>query len=93
MAEQQEGELVATVPKNSREELRLRRTEFNGVDLLDCRVWTLSAVPGGDSKPTKKGLCLRPATWTELVQALQIALGSGATAEADDEGDKEDPFA
>jgi hypothetical protein len=88
----EEGELLAQIAKNSREELRLRRTQYNNVDLLDCRVWTLSAVPGGDSKPTKKGLCLRPATWSELVQALQIALGSGATTEAADEGDKEDPF-
>ena len=89
----EEGELLAQIAKNSREELRLRRTEYTGVDLLDARVYAVPATPGSEAKPTKKGLCLRPATWTELVQALQIALGNGATAEAKDESDKEDPFA
>ena len=57
------ADVLAEVPKNSRELVRLRRTEFNGVDLLDARVWTVPAVPGGDSIPTKKGLTLRPETW------------------------------
>jgi len=71
------ADVLAEVPKNAREVIRVQRTTFNGVDLLDARVWTVPAVPGGDSTPTKKGLTLRPATWQELVGAVRIALGDG----------------
>lgn len=81
------GELIAELPKNQREVVRLRRTEYNGVDLVDARVWTVPAVPGGDYTPTKKGLTLRPETWADLLEALKIALGDGAGADRDaDEG-------
>lgn len=33
------GELIAELPKNQREVVRLRRTEYNGMDLVDARVW------------------------------------------------------
>ena len=74
MSEQATGELLAEVPKNTREVIRLQRTEFNGVPLVDARVWTVPAVPGGDSKPTRKGLALRPETWAQLTAALRSAL-------------------
>jgi len=32
--------ILAEVQKNATEIIRVRRTEFNGVDLLDVRVWT-----------------------------------------------------
>lgn len=67
-------EIIAEVRKNSTEIIRVRRTEFNGIDLLDVRVWTAPQVPGGESRPTKKGLTLRPETWAELVAVLNNAL-------------------
>ena len=83
------GELIAELPKNQREVVRLRRTEYNSVDLVDARVWTVPAVPGGEHTPTKKGLALRPETWAELLGALKIALGNGDGA---DPGADDDPF-
>lgn len=82
------ADVIAEVKKNSREVVRLRRTHFKGVDLLDARVWTVPAVPGGESAPTKKGLTLRPATWAALVVALKIALDGGCELDAE-----EDPLA
>lgn len=69
-----EGEIIAEVAKNQSEILRVQRTRFNGVDLLDVRVWTVPQVPGGESRPTKKGLTLRPETWAELVAVLEQAV-------------------
>ena len=83
------GELIAELPKNQREVVRLRRTEYNGVDLVDARVWTVPIVPGDEYTPTKKGLTLRPETWAELLGALKIALGDGDGADVEAE---EDPF-
>ena len=51
----------------------VERTEYQGKDLLDVRVWCQS-YPAGEAKPTRKGLCLRPATWRELLPAIQEAL-------------------
>lgn len=79
-------DVIAEVRKNSREVVRLRRTSFKGVELLDARVWTVPAVPGEESKPTHKGLSLRPATWRALVAALEEAMAEEPDAE-------EDPFA
>lgn len=67
-------EILAEVQKNATETIRVRRTEFNGIDLLDVRVWTVAQVPGGEHVPTKKGLTLRPETWAELVGVLESAL-------------------
>ena len=67
---------LAEVQKNATEIIRVRHTTFNGIDLLDARVWTVPQVPGGESRPTRKGLTLRPETWAELVDALRNALAS-----------------
>jgi hypothetical protein len=72
-----DGTLLATVRKNTREEVRLTRKVFEGHDLLDARVWALSLVPGLDATPTKKGLCLRPETWRELCGAVLAEVGDG----------------
>ena len=75
------GVLVATVPKNSREEVRVVRKVFEGHDLLDCRVWARPIAPGGEAPPTRKGLCLRPETWRELVAAIAGELDGGHQGE------------
>lgn len=72
-----DSDVIAEVRKNASEVILLRRTEFNGIDLLDCRVWTVPVSPDGESKPTRKGLTLRPETWAELIVAVNAALGDG----------------
>lgn len=86
--------LVATLPKNSREEIQVRCREYEGIPLVDVRVFTKPAVPGEPAKPTKKGLSLRPETWRELLPHLAVALGDGAGPEPEGEGanDGADPF-
>ena len=61
------------VVKNASETPRVERTEFNGYKLLAVRMFT---DPPGDpeARPTKKGLTLRPATWRELLPAIQALL-------------------
>ncbi len=91
---QDDGGLIAEVPKNARELIRLRHTTFNGVSLVDARVWTLPAVPGSESKPTKKGLTLRRETWAELLAALSAELADADETDDQDgavDGDA-DPF-
>jgi len=67
-------QLIAEVRKNRMELIRLRRTTFNGRELLDCRVWVESAVPGGEGTVTKKGLTLPPATWRKLLPLIERGL-------------------
>ena len=94
-----DGTVVATVPKNAREELRVTVGEYNDIPLVDVRVWALPAVPGGDGAATKKGLSLRPDTWRELLPEIAKALAGGGAELVPDEpeeeihGGDEDPFA
>ena len=87
MAAHTTEQLLAEVEKNDREVIRVQRTSFKGIDLVDARVWTVPAIPGGESKPTRKGLTLRPETWAELTEALRQALGSELEQEDDGEAD------
>jgi hypothetical protein len=65
------------VRKNAWEVVRVRRTVFNGIELLDVRVF--AEPPAGEGVPTRKGLTLRPETWQELLPAIRAALaGRGA---------------
>ena len=61
------------LPKNASEVLVVQSREFKCTDLLDARVWTADA-HGKPEKPTKKGLCLRPELWRELLAAIQAGL-------------------
>ena len=63
---------VTEIRKNATETICVERTEYQGKDLVDVRVWITD--PAGEEKPTKKGLCLRPVTWRELLPAIQEAL-------------------
>lgn len=65
-------ELIATIPKNKLEEVRVGIDEFKGHDLVSMRVW---ADPyGGDERvPTKKGLSVRVQLLPDLITALQEA--------------------
>jgi hypothetical protein len=83
-------QLIAEVDKNASEVIRVQRTRFRGIDLVDCRVWTVPAIPGAESKPTKKGLTLRSETWAELIAALREALGSELEEAGDGDCDDAD---
>lgn len=83
---------VLEVKKNSREVVRVQPTTYNGIDLVDVRVWTVPVTPEGESKPTRKGLTLQPATWTEVLRAVQAFLGSGSDTPEEALDTEDDPF-
>ena len=63
---------IASVPKNSREEVRIALSEYRGTPLIDVR--TFSDYSGeGELKPTAKGVSLRIARLPELIEALEKA--------------------
>lgn len=51
------------IRKNANEIIKIERGEYQGIDLLHARVWYDEG--GGEYKPSKKGLSLRPETWRE----------------------------
>jgi len=63
---------IATIPKNSMDEVRVSLSEFKGHTYVDVRVYTEFE---GDSekRPTKKGITVRPDLLPELRQALEQA--------------------
>ena len=63
------------IRKNAAEVIIVKPTVFNDIELVDCRVWTVD--PSGEKHPTKKGLCLRPAVWPEVLAAVQGLLPCG----------------
>jgi hypothetical protein len=66
--------LIATVPKNAREEVRVSLTEYKGYALIDVRTYAEFASAGdGERKPTPKGVSLKVERLPELIAALQAA--------------------
>lgn len=67
--------LIATIPKNTLDEVRVSLSEYKGHHYLDIRVFTeLDGKP--EKGPTKKGITLRP----ELLGELREALAKAETA-------------
>lgn len=64
-------EAVAVVPKNSREELRIVLDQYQGVDIVNLRIWYASQ--DGEYRPSKAGFAMRVAKLPEVRQALQQA--------------------
>jgi len=62
------------IRKNQAEVIRIEAKAFNGRDVIDARVFYESE-PGVWSR-TKKGLCLQPQTWREVVDAVTALLPS-----------------
>lgn len=62
---------VATIQKNSREEIRISLAEFKGYKLIGTRVWARKD-DGGDV-PTKSGISVRVEKLDEYIQAPQSA--------------------
>ena len=65
---------IATITKNSREEIHVALTKFKNHQLVDIRVF---ADNGSEHVATKKGISIAVQRLPELIQALQ-----GAEAEA-----------
>jgi hypothetical protein len=66
-------QVVATIPKNAREELRVALTEFHGYRLCAMRVY-FKPEGGGDMRPGKNGLNVRIEQIPDIIEALQQAL-------------------
>jgi hypothetical protein len=58
-----------TLPKNSREELRLALSEYNGHPYADLRVFYRDD-DSGEMRPSKKGITVLPGHWPAFRQAL-----------------------
>ena len=76
------------IRKNSSEVIIVKPTIYQEIDLIDCRVWSVD--PTGGKTPTKKGLCLRPETWPEVLAAVQGLLPCGELPDARPVGDEDE---
>ena len=73
-----EETIVAIIPKNSMDDIRVRWSEYKGYRYLDIRIFT--EIDGKDGKtPTKKGVTLRPDLIPELMKALESAQAAQRT--------------
>ena len=65
-------EILATFPKNRIEEVRVCLTEYQGMFLIDTRIYYKDSE---GYKPSKKGISLRYSKLPELLRALEKAQG------------------
>lgn len=77
-------EVLAEVEKNSREVIRIQREVYRGIPLLDLRVWVPTGNYGEELQPTRKGVCLRPETWRDLLPELQAAIAESEEPEVEE---------
>lgn len=59
---------MITIPKNSREEIRVYRSNYIGRDLVNIRVFFKDV--DGTYKPTRKGIAFRAEQLNEIIDAL-----------------------
>lgn len=69
--------MIASIPKNAREEIRVSVDDFQGHRLCNVRVWYRE---GDDFRPGKQGIALRLDLLPQLVTALQGAAKEGGAA-------------
>lgn len=75
MADPRDAErLLATIPKNRREEIRITRSAFNGHEFVQLRVWFRA--DDGEMRPGKAGISIRPNQVDEVVEALKRGAAS-----------------
>ena len=67
--------VIAQIPKNSREVIRVVRDQYEGHELVHVRIWYSD---GDELKPTKKGLAFRLGQLPQVIEALQKAQGVAA---------------
>ena len=63
---------VAEIQKNSRETYRVTKEIYQGVDLLNVRVWFKAE--DGEMRPTRKGIAVKLEQWPELLKAIEGVL-------------------
>jgi Transcriptional Coactivator p15 (PC4) len=61
-------ELIGTVPRTKREELRVSVRQANGVKWLDIRIYY--EAEDGSLRPSQRGVSLSPTEWKELRKVL-----------------------
>jgi hypothetical protein len=61
-------ELISSFEKNALEEVRVSLTEYRGRQLIDLRVYYITAE--GEPRPTKKGVAISVELYPELKEAL-----------------------
>lgn len=64
--------LIATIPKNQSEEIRIGLDEYKKHDLVSIRVWA-DPYAGDERVPTKKGISVSVRLLPDLIAALQEA--------------------
>jgi hypothetical protein len=64
--------IIATIPKNAKERIRIALTQFNGYELCAVRVF-YDPQNGGDWLPGKSGINFRVEQLPEIIAALQRA--------------------
>lgn len=62
--------MIAAIPKNAREEIRVSVDDFQGHRLCNVRVWYRE---GDELRPGKQGIALRLDLLPQLVEALRRA--------------------
>lgn len=62
---------IATIRKNTREEIRVSLATYHGTEFVDVRTYVDG--PGEDRRPTPKGVAVRPEALSALVEALTQA--------------------
>lgn len=62
-------QVIAEIPKNKTETVRIALTEYNGHDLIALRVFVQTAADD-EPRPTKKGVTLRVTLLPEIIEAL-----------------------
>lgn len=63
--------IIATIPKNSKEEIRVSLDNFQGHDLLHMRVWYQAE--GGEMRPGRKSLAVNVALIPQLLGAISAS--------------------
>lgn len=66
---------LGTIPKNSREEIRVTLETYQGRELVNLRVWF--EADGGEYRPSKKGIAFRRELLPEVLTALNKAREGG----------------
>ena len=72
MSERNNEQLLATVRKNAREEIRFTRGDFKGRDIVNLRVWFQDR-DTGEMRPGKDGLAFRAELVEEIIECLRAA--------------------
>lgn len=62
-------QLIGTVQKNSREQIRIALSEFRGHHLANLRIWF--EADDGDMRPGNKGLAFKLDKLPAVIEALQ----------------------